>query len=179
VGSLNDGSTEVDLRVYKNKLTNLVVQDWSTPGGGFDQGDGFSIKGFEATFTQKIKNTKGVLNYAWTKIEADKLIYAKDFWFATGAPHNNISLLVMHDFGKSLNGSFGYYYTGTYQQLCCEVDQQAPRKRLDLTLSKSLRLAGYDSKLKLVMQNVSNEKIDSRLFNDYHRQGYVSLGIQL
>lgn len=178
IGSLNNNSTEIDIRLYKNKLSNLIVQDWSI-GGGFLQGDGFSETGFETTLSQKFKDSKAIINYARTTIDADDLAYGDPGWYETGAPKDNASLLFMHDFGKSIKGSLGYYYTGTYQQLCCEVQQQAPRKRLDLTLSKQFRLNENDSTLKLVLQNITNEKVDTLLLNNYDRQGYVSFSMQL
>lgn len=176
VGFLNNKTTEINLRLYKNELSNLIVQDWSS---GFLQGDGFDVAGFEATLSQKLNNTRMILNYARTKIHADKLVIVSDpSWYETGTPEDNISLLAMHNFGDNLKGSLGYYYTGTYQQLCCEVDQQAPRKRLDLTLSKDFKLGEYDSKIKLVLQNVTNETVNTRLFNNYDRQGYISFSME-
>jgi iron complex outermembrane receptor protein len=179
IGTLNNNATEVDIRIYKNMLSNLIVQDWDI-GGGFVQGDDeFSVTGFETTLSHKFENSKVILNYARTNIEAEHVEYAKPVWYETGAPKNNASLLLMHDFSKSINGSFGYYYTGTYQQLCCEVQQQAPRKRLDLTLSKKFKLAENNSRLKLVLQNITNEKVDTLLLNNYDRQGYVSFSMEL
>ena len=178
IGTLNNKSTEVDVRIYKNKLSNLIVQDWSIGGGFFQGDDEFDITGFEMTLSHKFENSKAILNYARTDIDANHMEYAKAVWFETGAPKDNASLLFMHDFGKSINGSFGYYYTGTYQQLCCETQQQAPRKRIDLTLSKKFKLGENDSRLKLVLQNITHEKVNTILLNNYDRQGYVSFSME-
>jgi iron complex outermembrane receptor protein len=178
LGSFNNKATEVDVRVYKNRLSNLIVQDWGI-GGGFRQGDEFSMTGFEMTLTHKMANSRAILNYARTMIHANDLVYADSIWFETGTPEHNASLLVMHDFSKSVNGSLGYYYTGTYQQLCCEVQQQTPRKRLDLTLSNEFKLGEYNSLLRLVLQNITNEQVDTLLLNNYDRQGYLSFSMEL
>jgi iron complex outermembrane receptor protein len=179
IGTLNNNATEVDVRIYKNMLSNLIVQDWSIGGGFFQGDDEFSVAGFETTLSHKFENSKAILNYARTTIDADHLEYAKAIWFETGTPKDNASLLFMHDFGESIRGSLGYYYTGTYQQLCCEVQQQAPRKRIDLTLSKKFKLGDNNSRLKLVLQNITNEKVDTILLNNYDRQGYVSFSMEL
>jgi iron complex outermembrane receptor protein len=178
IGTLNNNSTEIDLRLYKNWLSNLIVQNWNI-GGGFLQGDEFNVTGFEATLTHQFKRTKALLNYARTKIRAGDLVYADPDWFETGAPKHSGSLLVMHDLGKRTKGSLGYYYSGKYQQLCCETQQQAPRKRIDLTLSRTFKLGDYNSSLKLVLQNITNEKVDTILLNNYDRQGYISFGMEL
>ena len=179
IGTLNNNATEIDLRVYKNWLTDIIVFDDALLTGGFLQGNEFTITGFEATLSHKFENTKATLNYARTSIKAGNLIYGNPIRYETGAPEDIISLLIMHNFSNKLSGSLGYYYTGSYQQLCCEIDQQAPRKRLDLTLSKSFKLGNYNSKIKFVLQNATNEKIDTRLFNNYDRQGYISFSLEL
>ena len=170
IGRLNNNATEIDLRIYKNFLTDIIVLDASA-AKGFLQGVEFNITGFEATLSHKFKNTKIILNYAKTKIDSIKQIIGNAAAYETGTPEDIISLLIMHNFRNKFKGSAGYYYTGSYQQLCCEADQQAPRNRLDLTLTKSFKLAGYNSNIKFVLQNVTNEKIDTRLYNNYDRQG--------
>ena len=179
ISTLNNKATEIDVRMYKNWLTDIIVLDSSIGTGGFFQGDEFSIKGFEATISHKFENTKAKLNYANTKIKAGNQQHATAYRYETGGPENIVSILIQHDFGEKVNGSLGYYYTGRYQQLCCEVHQQDPRKRIDLTLSKSFKWSGYNSKVKLVLQNVTNEEVSTRLFNNYDRQGYISLSLEL
>ena len=179
IGTLNNNTTEIDLRVYKNWLTDIIVLDEAFLTGGFLQGDEFTITGFEATLSHKFENTKATLNYARTKIKAGNLQHGLPIWYETGAPEDIVSLLIMHNFGNKIKASLGYYYTGSYQQLCCELDQQAPRNRLDLTLSKKFKLAGYNSKIKFVLQNATNEKTSTRLFNNYDRQGYISFSLEL
>lgn len=179
ISILNNNATQVDMRIYKNWLTDIITIDSSFGTGGFVQGDEFSIAGFEATLSHKFKNTKATLNYANSKIKAGDVQNATKNYYKTGGPENIISLLVNHHFSKKLSSSLGYYYTGSYQQLCCEVQQQDPRKRIDLTLTKSFKWGGYDSKIKLVLQNVTDEKISTRLFNNYERQGYISFSLEL
>ena len=179
MSTLNNKATEIDLRIYKNWLTDIIVLDSTVGTGGFLQGDEFSIKGFEATISHKFENTKAKLNYARSKIKAGTLQHGKASYYETGAPEDIVSALIQHNFGNKINGSLGYYYTGSYQQLCCEVDQQAPRKRIDLTLSKSFKWNGHSSKIKFVLQNATNEEVKTRLFNNYDRQGYISLSLEL
>ena len=179
IGKLNNNSTEIELRTYKNFLTDIIQLDSTPETGGFVQGDAFNITGFEATISHKFKNTKAILNFARTKIDAVKLIFGNAVNYETGTPEDIISLLIIHNFNNKVKGSLGYYYTGSYQQLCCEVDQQAPRKRLDLTLTKSFKLGGYNSNIKFVLQNATNEKTDTRLYNNYDRQGYISFSLEL
>ena len=179
IGTLNNNATEIDLRAYKNWLTDIIALDDTFLTGGFLQGDEFSITGFEATLSHKFENTKAIFNYARTNIKTDNSTPGNPIPYETGAPDDIISLLIIHNFGNKLSGSLGYYYTGSYQQLCCEEDQQAPRKRLDLTLSKSFKLGKHNSKIKFVLQNATNEKINTRLFNNYDRQGYISFSLEL
>ena len=179
MSTLNNNATEVDLRIYKNWLSDIITLDGSIGTGGFLQGDEFSVAGFEATLSHKFKNTKATLNYANSSIKAGNLQHANKNYYETGAPENIVSLLVNHNFGKKVSGSLGYYYTGTYQQLCCEVQQQDQRRRIDLTMSSIFKWGDYNSKIKLVLQNVTNEKTNTRLFNNYDRQGYISFSIEL
>ncbi|MHA1989136.1 MAG: hypothetical protein ACW98D_21140, partial [Promethearchaeota archaeon] len=139
----------------------------------------FDITGFEASVSHRFNDTKAILNYARTTISAGNLVYANPTWYETGAPKDIFSLLIQHNFGNNVNGSLGYYYTGEYQQLCCEIQQQNPRRRVDLTLSKDFKIGEYNSKIKFILQNATNEKITTQLFNNYDRQGYLSLSVEL
>lgn len=179
IGNLNNNTTEIDIRIYKSELSDLIVQDWTLLTGGFLQGDEFNISGLEATVSHQFDKTRAIINYARIKIEAGDLAYGDPGWYETGAPSNSASMLLMHDFGNRLSGAVGYYYTSEYQQLCCETDQQDSRQRLDLTVTRSFKLHGHQSKLKLVLQNITDEKVETRLYNDYQRQGYVSFSMEL
>lgn len=179
ISALNNNRTQVDMRIYKNWLTDIITLDEDLLTGGFLQGDEFSVKGFEATLSHKFKNTKAILNYANSRIKAGSLRHANKSHYETGSPENIISLIVNHNFGKKVSGSLGYYYTGAYQQLCCSVQQQDQRRRIDLTLSSLFKWGDYNSKIKLVLQNVTNEEINTKLFNNYERQGYISFSLEL
>lgn len=179
IGQLNNNSTEIDLRFYKNFFTDIIVFDSKRFTGGFKQGDEFDLEGFEATISHKFKDTKIILNYARSNISAGNLTFVDASDFETGTPKNSGSLLFMHDFNQKLKASLGYYYTGEYQQLCCQSQQQSPRNRVDLTLSNSFKWLGYKSKVKFVLQNALNEKTETLFLNNYHRQGYISLGMEL
>ena len=179
IGTFNNNATEVDLRIYKNFLTDIIVLDTSVGTGGFKQGDEFDITGFEASASHRFKNTKAIFNYARTIINEGNLVYANPTWYETGAPKDIVSLLIQHNFKNNVNGSLGYYYTGEYQQLCCEIQQQDPRNRVDLTLSKDFKIGEYNSKIKFILQNATNEKVKTKLLNNYDRQGYISLSIEL
>ena len=180
IGTINNNATKIDLRIYKSWLTDLILQEFKI-GSGFKQGDAFNITGFEATLSHKFKNTNAILNYAKTKITADKTVYGKAKDYETGAPEDNISVLLTHNFDDKLKGSLGYYYTSSYQQLCCNSDTplRSHLNRVDLTLAKSFMLGNYNSQIKFVLQNVTNEKINTRLFNNYQRQGYINFVMEL
>ena len=179
IGNLNNDTTVIDVRIYKSTISDVIVQDWSIGTGGFLQGDEFDINGIEFTITQNFENTKAILNYANTKITTDNLLYGDAIDYETGTPEHNTSLLLMHSFSKKMDAALGYYYTSSYQQLCCEVDQQDERKRLDFTFSKSFKIGKYNSKMKLVLQNITNNQVETRLFNNYDRQGYVSFSMEI
>ena len=85
----------------------------------------------------------------------------------------------MHPFTGSINGSLGYYYTGRYQQLCCELQQQAPRRRVDVKRSKAFKLEGHNARLNFILQNITNEQVSTILLNNYDRQGYISFSVEL
>ncbi|MFK5915082.1 MAG: TonB-dependent receptor plug domain-containing protein [Woeseiaceae bacterium] len=179
IAMLNNNSTEIDLRIYKNFLTDIILLDTAVSTGGFLQGSEFNITGFEASISHQFKNTRVKLNYASTKIDDVKSVLGDNSDYERGTPSDIISLLVMHDFNSKVKGSLGYYYTGSYQELCCATGQQAPRNRLDLTLSKSFEFSGYNSQIKFVLQNVTNEKISTRFDNNYDQQGYISFSLEL
>lgn len=175
VGNFNYNATNIDARIYKNWITDLIKLGSSS----FVQGDAFNITGFEATLSHRVNNTRFILNYASTAIKPVNFLNKSYLNYATGAPDDTASLLITHDFNNKYTGAVGYYYTGSYQQLCCDDQLQSVRNRVDLTLSKSFKIDRYNSKLKFVLQNATNEVIDTRLFNNYERQGYISLSIEL
>jgi iron complex outermembrane receptor protein len=178
ISYLYNRNTEIDIRLFNTELSNLIILDENI-GGSFTNGEAFTIKGLEATIKHRFNDTTAIFNYAYTKSKANKLIYSSAESYKTGTPIHNTSMLLMHKFSISLNGSIGYYYTGEMHQLCCSGDTQPSRKRLDLTLSKSFKLDKYNSKLKLVLQNITDEKVDTRLLNNYDRQGYISFSMEL
>lgn len=188
IGTFNNNATNIDLRLYKNFISDLIVFDNSYPApigshaGGFYQGDAFNITGFEATLSHRFKNTRVILNYAKTKIDAvtySTLSGGTAIQYETGAPEDNISLLVTQNFGHKMKGSLGYYYTGSYQELSHDTKQQPVRNRIDVTVSKEFKVSNHNSKIKLVLQNITNEKVNTDLLNSYHRQGYISLSMEL
>ena len=180
IGTFNNNATEVDLRIYKNFLSDIIVLDNDFQTGGFKQGDEFDLTGFEASVSHQFKDTKATFNYARTTLSAENVVYADIPSYETGTPKDIFSLLIQHNFKNKVNGSLGYYYTGEYQQICCEEDDmQDPRKRIDITLSKHFKIGEYNSKIKFILQNATNEKITTRLFNNYDRQGYISLSVEL
>lgn len=179
ISTLNNKKTQIDLRVYKNWLSDIITLDDSIGSGGFSQGDEFSMIGFEATLSHKFNRTDVTLNYTNSIIKAGNIKNSSKLNYETAAPQNIVSLLINHSFEKKVNASVGYYFTGGYQQLCCEELQQGSRRRIDLTVSKPFKWAGYSSRIKFVIQNITNEKIKTRLFNSYERQAYISFSMEL
>ena len=119
-----------------------------------------------------------ILNFAAINIDSRRILLGNDSWLETGAPKKSMSLLAMHQFDHDMSASLGFYYTGEYQQLCCEEDLQDIRRRFDLVIAKTVWLGGTRADLKLVFQNITDEEVSTRLLNNYDRQGYVSLGVK-
>ena len=46
-------------------------------------------------------------------------------------------------------------------------------------LSKNFKIGKYDSKIKLVLQNITNEEVTTRLLNNFDRQGYISFSLEI
>lgn len=176
---LNNNATEIDVRVFKNQLSDIITLDYTPYTGGFVQGSAFNQTGYEATVSHKFNKSKIILNYARSQIKVDKLVFNDAIDFETGTPQDSASLLLMHPFTGSINGSLGYYYTGRYQQLCCESQQQEPRRRVDVKLSKSFKLDGHNARLNFVLQNITNEQVSTILLNNYDRQGYIGFSVEL
>lgn len=178
ISYLNNNNTELDLRLFRTDLSNLIILDEDI-GGAFLNGEAFHMKGLEASIKHRFMNTSLVLNYAYIKAGADKTILSKPEAYETGTPKHSGSLLLVHKFNKTLNGSLGYYYTGEMHQLCCSGDIQASRKRLDVKLSKSFRINSSDAKISLILQNITDEEIETRLRNNIDRNGYLSFSMEL
>lgn len=178
LGLFNHRKTEIDLRLFQTELRKLIILDSSLGTGGFLQGDAFDITGIESSVSHQHEDSRLVLNLAVINIDARQVILGDDIWYESGAPQKSMSVLLMHDFPANTSASLGYYYTGLYQQLCCEASMQAPRKRLDLVVSRNFRMSGYNAELKLVLQNITDDEVETRLLNNYERQGYVSLGVK-
>jgi len=136
LGQLNDQRTEIDLRIFSSRLTDLIVLDNDLGTGGFLQGDAFDIQGFESSIRHRYEDTRLIFNFAAISLDAKHITFGNNSWIETGAPQKNMSALAIQKFGGDITASLGFYYTGNYQQLCCETDQQGVRRRFDLVLTK-------------------------------------------
>lgn len=176
---LNDRKTELDLRVFKSRLTELMYLDETLGTGGYYQGDAFDITGFESSVSHQYEDTRIIANFAVINIEARNLLAGNADWLETGAPQRSLSFLAMHKFTKAIHASLAYYYTDSYQQLCCESQQQGARRRLDFTLSRRFKMGDSHADVKLVLQNITDDEVTTLLLNNYQRQGYISLSVAL
>ncbi|MEJ2142535.1 MAG: TonB-dependent receptor [Gammaproteobacteria bacterium] len=178
ISYFNNKHTELDLRLFRTNLSNLIVLNEDI-GGWFTNGEAFHLKGIETSLKHQFDDTSLIMNYAYLQPETDKVIYSDIEDYETGLPRHSGSLLLTHKFSSSVSGSLGYYYTGEMHQLCCSGDTQAQRRRIDMKLSKELRIDSSDAKISLILQNITNEQIETRLRNNIDRNGYISFSMDL
>lgn len=182
IGLFNNKSTEIDLRYYESTLEDIVNISpdvaASIIAGGlfFDNTDSINMSGFEASISQKYKNSRLRFNFAHTNI-VGKTAIAYDQYEA-GAPKESASLLAMHDFSDTLSGSLGFYYTGGFKQLG-SGNHQDSRRRWDIRLAKDIKIKQYKAKLAVILQNITDEKIETDLNNNIERSGYISFSMEL
>lgn len=177
ISYFNQRNTELDLRLFRTNLSNLIILDEDV-GGAFINGEEFHVNGLEASVKHHFNDTTFILNYAYLKAKADKVLLSDIEDYETGTPKHSGSILLIHKFGNSINGSLGYYYTGRMHQLCCSGEIQLPRRRVDAKISKAFRFNSSDAKVSLILQNITDEKVETRLRNNIDRNGYVSFSME-
>lgn len=177
IGFFNNKKTEIDLRYYESNLDNIiylnpdVAASFSAGGAFFDNTDSISMSGFEASLSQKYENSHVRLNFTHLNIVGDTTIAYDQY--EEGAPKETASMLAMHDFSTTVSGSIGFYYTGGFKQLGTGNHQDV-RRRWDARIAKELKLDQYKAKIALVMQNITDESIETDLNNNIDRTVYVS-----
>lgn len=186
ISNINN-STNVDLRLFKNKLTNLTyIGDFNIDYGAYDNdylffgnGEGFDIKGFEVSISNNFQGGWFKFNYAHNEIDSGKLIVNDKEYYETAAPFDNISLLTSFNIFPRTTLNVNYYHTSEMQQIFSERLQDS-QGRLDLRLAKELNINAHKANIALTVFNVTDEdylvefRPDKFTPNGLGRNGYLS-----
>ncbi len=170
-----------DMRIYREELDDLIgVRTGDFPTDidvlssdlFFDNIDEATIEGFELELDYRPDaRNRFAFSYAYTDIDATDLI--NNVNYSGSAPNNNISLLAMHDFDHGVSGSLSWYYVGEHKQLG-NNQQQDSTSRVDVRLAKRIKTSSIDGELALVVQNVFDDHIETRLRSVVDRRGHLS-----
>ncbi len=154
------GGLDLDLRVFGNRLRDIIDIDTPYPVPGEFAGDGADI-----TFNNlyEAKQWGGEYQLRWQPVQSSWVTLSQS-WVRThgdtrdirkSAPPYTLSLQANHDFGK-LTGSLGYYRRGGMRWI--NADASVPtHDRLDVRLAYPFKSTGMRGELALVAQSILGE----------------------
>ncbi len=183
VGNFSSTGMTLDLRLYRDRLSDLVgAIRIASPPGSINPGtisatnvNDATIRGYETSLRYvPVKSTDILLGYANTRISSN------DPELERTMPINTLSLLARHAWTDHLNTSLGYYQTSKVDGLS-EGDPVPLARRLEARAAYRfgpLSTLDRGGEIALVMQNLLGKYADFKLDNVADRRVYVSLDWQ-
>lgn len=187
----NYNNTSLDIRLFRNKLSNLTYVDeynidyglYDVDYAFFDNGEGFYIKGYELSLHQKFDGAWFKANYAHNKIYKPTVVVNDIDYYENASPFHVFSLLTGFELGSSTTMNLNYYYTGETLQVISERMQDS-QGRIDLRLAKSFKIGKYDANASMMVFNLTDQEYLVE-FRDTHytpnglsRTGYISFNME-
>jgi iron complex outermembrane receptor protein len=182
VGNFPSAHTSLDGRLFYDKLDNLITVDETPHPLGldgtaqfFDNVDGVRIKGMEVSLQYRPDDGNRLnINYTHQEIEGTNAATDRDYRDAGSS--DILNALALHDFGRGYSASAGFYYLSNMTQLGSS-DKRPDQKRVDIRLARTISTAKQDYTLAFVVQNLFNDKQDTRLLNNIERRFYGSIAV--
>ena len=190
VGSWLDGDLTTEVKIYREKFEDEVeyVSDTAFPellssinpgaillkSGGSTDSRGIET-GIQWQFTNR---SKLWLSYAFS--EVDQHCMAHSFRCGTqndATPRHTASLLASHDFGRSWEGSLGYYYLDEMSWILWSDDIDS-YGRVDMRLAKTINFSNSDLKLELIGQNLGGDYHEFVQSNKFETRTFVRATLQ-
>ncbi len=177
----------LDLRVYREKLKNLITPYAWQPAGnvvpyatGFDNNAQATIQGFESSFEYASKHFNALLTYSYTDIDHQYMkTLTTSFVYSKSAPRHKASLLLAKTFNNGLTSSAIYHYTDRFYWLGSS-DAIQRYDRLDLRVSAEVNINNNRASVAVVMQNIFTDEyydFDDRYL--FTKRLYVSFTMDL
>lgn len=152
--------TSYDVKLFREAVRDLIrLIDRPYAADNFDHEvsqyenlDTFSITGVEFELKTRLSENNTLhMGYAYADVDQPVITREADYTYA--APRHNLSLLIMSKIDHEWRASAGFYYTD--KLLGWEsTDIRDPVRRLDVTISRAMRMLGHDTDLTLALRNV-------------------------
>jgi iron complex outermembrane receptor protein len=191
-GTPVQGALELDIKVYRDKLKDLLTLEKNTSATDLDginwyyvNGGAYLIKGAEAEVKFSFDDSSLYCGYAYTEIYDEVL--QKEL---LQAPQNSFSLLYMVDMDQATSVGVGYYYMDYMQGWETTIPEftRDPVRRLDMKVARKFDLDGYAAELALSARNILGKYEEMELLrpkssypslNEVDSSAYVTLKVQM
>ncbi|MBE9516751.1 MAG: TonB-dependent receptor, partial [Proteobacteria bacterium] len=184
--------TMVDLRLYKNKIEDIIYAYKLEGTGGYDNIDDFvyvfentndaKIYGGEFQLSYRYNDNRVLLSYAHNHVKADG--WYNPHRIEQSFPEENLSVLWSRHFTDGYSTAIEYHYIDSHRHLDGDKKGPAdellgPTKRLDIQFGKSFKFGSAKLKIIAGAENLMDEYIDYRLENTHDARYYVKLSGEL
>lgn len=169
-----------EIRLFRSRLSNVInYTSWIPPDdviGGvvdFENADKVRIEGGELSLEYALSvKDRFVLGYSRIRIRANHM----EDRYSISAPDESGSAMYMRNFGDGYRGALTYYYIDEMRWL--DSDRMETVRRLDVHLSRKLRLPGVDLELAAGLQNVFDPYTEYRTENQFETRYYINMALQ-
>lgn len=148
-----------DVRLYQNRILNVIAPVKVIAPFEFfifRNAVDLTTKGVQTQARWRTNDTQMIFAHAYTKTIIDDAFneaVAEDLQFSN--PSHTASALLTHRFGKSIEGSVGYYYVSVIEPIG-DSDRLKRYRRWDARLAYDFRLGARRGQAALVAQNLGN-----------------------
>jgi iron complex outermembrane receptor protein len=183
VGEFPAIHSSLDAKYFYDELDKLIGYDSTNYPLGLDgtaqffgNFDNARIKGIELSAQYRPGNGNRLnINYTHQDINGTNTTGTGDFGDA--GPSDILSVLAIREFGAGYAASAGYYYLSDMKQLATS-DKRPDQNRVDVRLWRTISAPNHDFTLALVVQNLFDDKQDTRLKNNIDRRIYGSFAVK-
>ena len=174
--------TSLDVKYFYDELDKLIAYDSTLYPLGIDgtaqffgNRDNVRIKGIEVSAQYRPGNGNR-LNINYTHQDINGTDNVGSGHYRDAGPSDIANVLAIHEFGQGYMASVGFYYMSDMKQLATN-DIRPDQKRVDIRLARTISTARRDFTLAFDVQNLFDDKQDTRLRNTIDRRIYGSLAV--
>jgi len=173
VGTALDRSVSVDVKLYRDKVGNLIrtIRNNSTGVFDFRNLDSAEISGaeVEAVFQRQARQ-RIYLSYSYEDIDSENVAGK----YTVSAPRHKVSLLAMQHVGDHYEASARYTYVGEMEWLGTR-DSLESYDRVDLRLAYSWKRNNFDGEIAGVIQGLGGKYADFISKAEFEQRAFLTL----
>ncbi len=156
-------------RIFRDRISQLIrlepvpAANDTVPGDGLSQvfvnANSTDVTGIETELDFYADATlRIVASAAYLEIKSNDAVYTNSSEsFVKSAPRKTASLLAIKQFNEKYSGSMGYYYVGDFSWIDANSAGSNQYRKLDLRLSRNIRMNANKGSVSLVLQNLLDE----------------------